>query len=102
MACITDWLPIKTFENSQNKFYHVKISLYIYIVTNNKDMTLEITARNYPILSAALVNRMERIEQMIEIFSKEEDMQIPKEAYQQELIDIKSLQIDLIKCFMSL
>ena len=101
MACITDWLPIKTFENSQNKFYHVKISLYIYIVTNNKDMTLEITARNYPILSAALVNRMERIEQMIEIFSKEED-RTAKEAYQQELIDIKSLQIDLIKCFMSL
>jgi hypothetical protein len=101
MACITDWLPIKTFENSQNKFYHVKISLYIYIVTNNKDMTLEITARNYPILSAALVNRMERIEQMIEIFSKEED-RTAKEAYQQELIDAKNLQLDIIKCFMSL
>jgi hypothetical protein len=64
-------------------------------------MTLEITARNYPILSAALVNRMERIEQMIEIFSKEED-RTAKEAYQQELIDAKNLQLDIIKCFMSL
>lgn len=64
-------------------------------------MTLEITARNYSILSAALVNRMERIEQMIEIFSKEED-RTAKEAYQQELIDAKNLQLDLIKCFMSL
>ena len=64
-------------------------------------MTLEITARNYSILSAALVNRMERIEQLIEIFGKEED-RTAKEAYQQELIDAKNLQLDLIKCFMSL
>lgn len=64
-------------------------------------MTLEITAKNYSILSAALVNRMERIEQLIEIFSKEED-RTAKEAYQQELIDAKNLQLDLIKCFMSL
>ena len=64
-------------------------------------MTLEITAKNYSILSASLMNRLERVEQMIEIFSKEED-RIAKEAYQQELIDIKSLQIDLIKCFMTL
>jgi hypothetical protein len=64
-------------------------------------MKLEITAKNYPILSAALVNRIERIEQLIEIFSREED-RTAKEAYQQELNDAKNLQIDLIKCFMTL
>jgi hypothetical protein len=64
-------------------------------------MKLEITAKNYPILSAALVNRIERIEQLIEIFSREEDL-TAKEAYQQELNDAKNLQIDLIKCFMTL
>jgi len=64
-------------------------------------MKLEITAKNYPIPSAALVNRIERIEQLIEIFSREEDL-TAKEAYQQELNDAKNLQIDLIKCFMTL
>lgn len=64
-------------------------------------MTLEITAKNYSILSAALVNRIERIEQLIEIFSKEED-KASRSAYEQELNDAKNLQLDLIKAFMTL
>ena len=63
--------------------------------------TIEITAKNYSILSAALVNRVERIEQLIEIFSKEKD-KANRSAYEQELNDTKNLQLDLIKAFMTL
>lgn len=63
--------------------------------------TIEITAKNYSILSAAIVNRIERVEQLIEIFNKDEDA-VSKKAYEQELQDAKNLQIDLIKAFMTL
>lgn len=63
--------------------------------------TLEITAKNYSIISAALMSRVERVEQLIEILNKDED-KASRLAYEKEKEDIKNLQIDLIKCFMTL